>query len=320
MENIIMLTMIAGTIGLLAWWGTVMLSAVTGQKRKLAKRLSNKDLDDDAPDLGNLSVVLKEEGSDIPAFLAKKVYILVIKRKLAQVFPSVSLQKFLIIAACSGVLPAGLVALLTGNISASLGTFAVGGYLPILILNHLSTKRLQTMIRQLPDALDFLSRVMKAGHSLSTGLQMMAEELPKPLSTEFRLVYDQHSLGQPLEQALKEMSARIDSTDLSFFVTAVLIQRQTGGDLSEVLGNISSLIRSRMRLSQSVGAKTAEGRLTGGILVCFPVVMFGICYYLNPELYGGFAKNETGKMLLGVAGVMVILGIWCIRKITTVRV
>ena len=118
---------------------------------------------------------------------------------------------------------------------------------------------------------------------------MMADELPKPISEEFRKVYDQHSLGQPLEESLKDMSSRVDSTDFSFFVTAVLIQRQTGGDLSEVLGNISRLVRSRMRLSQSVAAKTAEGRFTGYILICFPVVMFLICWYLNPELYGGFA-------------------------------
>ena len=173
---------------------------------------------------------------------------------------------------------------------------------------------------QLPEALDFLSRIMRAGHSLSTGLQMMADELPLPLSAEFRKVYDGHSLGQPLEEALKEMSVRVDSTDFSFFVTAVLIQRQTGGDLSEVLGNISNLVRQRMRLSQSVAAKTAEGRFTGYILVGFPVVMFMICYYLNPELYGGFAKATKGKYLLGTAGGLVSLGMFCIRKITTIRV
>ena len=176
------------------------------------------------------------------------------------------------------------------------------------------------MTTQLPEALDFLSRVMRAGHSMSTGLQMMADELPKPLSLEFRRVYDQHSLGQPLEACLKEMAGRVESTDFAFFVTAVLIQRQTGGDLSEVLGNISSLIRQRMRLSRSVGAKTAEGRLTGYILVAFPVIMFGLCYYLNPELYGGFLKDPTGKMLLGGAGLMVLTGLFFIRKITTVKV
>src|SRR5205085_6835476 len=102
---------------------------------------------------------------------------------------------------------------------------------------------------------------------LSTGLQMMGEELPAPLAAEFRRCYDQHSLGTPLEDALKDMATHIESTDFAFFVTAVLIQRQTGGDLAEVLGNISKMIRGRLRLLQQVKAKTAEGRFTGYIMV-----------------------------------------------------
>jgi tight adherence protein B len=320
MEIFLLPVMIAAAVGILAWWGTIMLSAFTGDRRKISQRLSNNARPGAGPNLSNLSVVLKEEGADVPKFLASKAYIQTIQRKLAHAFPEWSLQRFLTIAAISAVLPAVIAGALTQNLAVTCGAFAIGGYLPIYILNYLCRRRITKMTRQLPEALDFLSRVMRSGHSLSTGLQMMADELPKPLSTEFRTVYDQHSLGQSLEEALKEMSVRIDATDFSFFVTAVLIQRQTGGDLSEVLGNISTLIRQRMRLCQSVGAKTAEGRLTGYILVAFPVIMFAICYYLNPELYGGFAKNETGKKLLGLAAGLVLTGIWAIRKITTVRV
>jgi tight adherence protein B len=161
---------------------------------------------------------------------------------------------------------------------------------------------------------------MRAGHSLSTGLQMMADELPKPLSSEFRRAYDQHSLGKALDASLTDMAARVDSTEFSFFLAAVMIQRQTGGDLSEVLNNIGNMIRHRLRLSQGVKAKTAEGRFTGYILIAFPVIMFCICWFLNPALYGGFAHASKGKMLLGIASALVILGLICIRKITTIRV
>ena len=256
----------------------------------------------------------------MPKFLARKPYIQDLQRKLAHAFPNTNIKKFLTIAAICAVFPALVLALVTRNPTFTFGAFAIGGYLPIFVLNFLCNRRLKTMTKQLPEALDFLSRIMRAGHSLSTGLQMMADELPKPLSSEFRQVYDQHSLGQPLEESLKDMAGRIDSTDFSFFVTAVLIQRQTGGDLSEVLGNISNLIRQRMRLAQSVGAKTAEGRFTGYILVAFPIVMFGICYFLNPELYGGFAAATKGKWLLAIAGGLVAFGMFCIRKITTIRV
>jgi len=320
MNSIILPAMIAAAVGLLAWWIFLMISAVTGDKRKISARLSADQRPTGGPNLSNLSVILPEDQANVPAFLARKPYIQTLQRKMSHAFPNATLKQFLTIAAFCAVVPAAIVGAIMQNPAATCGAFAVGGYLPIFVLNFLCNRRLKTMTRQLPEALDFLSRIMRAGHSLSTGLQMMADELPAPLSSEFRKVYDQHSLGQPLEESLKDMSGRINSTDFSFFVTAVLIQRQTGGDLSEVLGNISTLIRQRMRLSESVGAKTAEGRLTGYILVAFPGVMFAICWYLNPELYGGFAAASTGKMLLGAAGGLVLLGLFCIKKITTVRV
>src|SRR6185369_7769124 len=156
------------------------------------------------------------------------------------------------------------------------------GYLPFFLLSNKRNRRIRALNDQLPEALDFLSRALKAGHSLSTGVQMMADELPDPLAAEFRQCYDQHSLGQSLDDALKDTSARIESTDFAFFITAVLIQRQTGGDLSEVLRNISSMIRQRIRLGQQVKAKTAEGRFTGYIMVAFPLVMFFIASALSP--------------------------------------
>jgi len=305
---------------MLAWWGAIMLSAFSGTRRKIAARLSNETPKGGGQTQSNLSVILPEEMQTVPAFLARKPFILTLQRKLSHAFPNTTFQRFMIISGICALVPALVAAAVAQGPGPVCGAFAIGSYLPLFVLNFLCNRRLKKMIRQLPEALDFLSRIMRAGHSLSTGLQMMADELPEPLSAEFRKVYDQHSLGQPLEEALKDMSGRIDSTDFSFFVTAVLIQRQTGGDLSEVLGNISNLIRQRMRLAQSVGAKTAEGRFTGYILVAFPIVMFGICYYLNPELYGGFAAAAKGKQLLGLAGGLVALGMYCIRKITTIRV
>ena len=159
-----------------------------------------------------------------------------------------------------------------------------------------------------------------SGTSGSTGLAMMGEELPQPLASEFKTCYDQHSLGTPLEFAMREMSRRIDSTDFAFFVTAVLIQRQTGGDLSQVLGNISGMIRQRTRLQQYVKAKTAEGRFTGYILVAFPILMFFIAASMNPDYKKNLLEDPTGIMLLCVAGGLVLLGLFAIRKITTVRV
>jgi len=148
----------------------------------------------------------------------------------------------------------------------------------------------------------------------------MGEELPQPIGKEFSRAYDQHSLGQPLEDCLKTAATRIESTDFAFFVTAVLIQRQTGGDLSEVLTNISGMIRQRIRLQQHVKAKTAEGRFTGYILVAFPAVMFFLAWSLNPAYAGVLLHTTKGMELLGTAFGLQMLGLICIRKLTTVKV
>jgi tight adherence protein B len=149
---------------------------------------------------------------------------------------------------------------------------------------------------------------------------MMADELPKPLSTEFRQCYDQHSLGQSLDDALKDTAGRIDSTDFAFFVTAVLIQRQTGGDLSEVLRNISHMIRQRVRLHQQVKAKTAEGRFTGYIMVAFPVVMFFIVSALSPEYSQILLHTPTGLKMVALAAGLQVAGLFAIHKITSIKV
>jgi tight adherence protein B len=196
----------------------------------------------------------------------------------------------------------------------------VFSFIPLIMLNAACNRRQRAFLDQLPEALDFLSRILRAGHSLSTGLQMMADELPDPLSSEFRRCYDAHSVGQPLEESLKDTAIRVDNPDFGFFVTAILIQRQTGGDLSEVLNNISDMIRQRIRLQQHVKAKTAEGRFTGYILVVFPVILFFLSYYVNPKYASVLLHTSTGIWLLVIAGVMLIMGSYCIRRITTIKV
>ena len=173
---------------------------------------------------------------------------------------------------------------------------------------------------QLPEGMDFLGRALKAGHSLSSGLQMMGAELPQPIAGEFQNAYDQHSLGISMEAALKGMTRRIDSTDFAFFVTAVLIQRQTGGDLSEVLKNISGMMRQRVRLAQQVKAKTAEGRFTGYLLTAFPAVIFVILYFINRDYASRLTDTTLGLKLLGTAFVMQVLGLLLIRRLTTVKI
>jgi tight adherence protein B len=234
--------------------------------------------------------------------------------------PELSLGRFTAIACGIGAGAIMITWLITASTLVALVAGALGIYAPCIWLSNKRSRRQRLLADQLPEALDFLSRILKAGHSLSTGLQMMAEELPQPMAGEFRRAYDQHTLGLSLENSLRDASKRIDSTDFAFFVTAVLIQRQTGGDLSEVLGNISGMIRQRIRLQAHVKAKTAEGRFTGYILSAFPAVMFVIAYSLNPDYAGVLIRTNTGLMLLAVALGLQVIGLYFIKKITTVNV
>lgn len=315
MNGLIIPMLVAGSVALFVFLATQLVAKLTDpERRKLKQRLAAE---------GNA------QGSDVArsiqiqqinlGILSGFKPIERIAHTLRQAYPEASVYKFLGLMFGCAFLVGLIVFAITTKPLMGVITGVVAGAIPVFVVNSKRARRQKMLGDQLPEALDFLSRILRAGHSLSTGLQMMSEELPQPLATEFRRAYDQHSLGQSMDDCLKDMSTRIESTDFAFFVTAVLIQRQTGGDLSEVLGNISGMIRGRMRLQNHVKAKTAEGRFTGYILTAFPAVMFFVSYSLNPD-YASVLLHGKGLLLLGVAFGFQMMGLYCIKKITTVRV
>ena len=311
---------VALCVAMLAWGvGAMVMGLVGGEKRKLTERLAGTS-GTSGSEHAQASIVVQSETEGMPAFLAGSRLMRAIHRQLTHAYPGTRLVRFLAISlglcvALGLIFLAWMDSFWMGLVGA-----ALGAYLPFMMVLKKKNKRQRQLALQLPEALEFLQRVLRAGHSLSTGLSMMADELPQPLAAEFRQCYDAHSLGQSLEECLREMARRIESTDFAFFVTAVLIQRQTGGDLSQVLGNISGMIRQRIRLQQYVRAKTAEGRFTGYILVCFPVLMFFIASSMNPEYKKNLLGTSSGLTMLSIAAALVVLGLITIRKITTVKV
>jgi tight adherence protein B len=320
MDGMILPGVIAVAVALLVYACAQATAALAnGEKRKLQQRLATETSNGNS--LGTRSAITAMDDSDaISSLLGQFSIFQSIERKLVHAFPEMPLSRFMTIVAGAGLASFCMVFLITQSMLVGAVAGVLGAWTPFLVATKKRNKRQRLLADQLPEALDFLSRILRAGHSFSTGLQMMGDELPQPLAGEFRRGYDQHSLGTPLEDALKWMAKRIESTDFAFFVTAVLIQRQTGGDLSEVLGNISGMIRQRIRLQQHVKAKTAEGRFTGYILSGFPAVMFVIAYMLNPDYAGVLIRTNTGLMMLGAAFCMQLLGLWSIKKITTVNV
>lgn len=321
MTDLLLPILVAASVATFAWGLVAAAVGLSGgQRRKLQQRLTVDNRQDGTGPNGGLSITVQLEVSGVPEFLARKPYIQRLNRRLVQAYPDRTLGRFLVRCGVYALAAGGMTLLVTTSVPIGLAAGLAAGYVPFLMLNARRAKRQRMIAMQLPDALDFLTRILRAGHSLSTGLQMMGEELPQPLAGEFRRAYDQHSLGLSLEESLREAAARIESGDFAFFVTAVLIQRQTGGDLSEVLRNISGMIRGRVRLGQHVKAKTAEGRFTGYVLVAFPAVMFLISYSLNPNYAGVLINDSGGRVLLGVAVGLQMLGLYAIKKITTVKV
>jgi len=315
------LILLIALAGALAAWGAAqfVISLIHGDKQKLHQRLAS-EWRSDVDALLNRSLMVRPELRNVPPFLARYPFIQKINRKLLYAYPEAKLVRFLAITLFISMVLFVLITLAMDSLVIGLLVGVGGGYMPLMAVNSKRSRRQRAIAEQIPDALDFLTRVLRAGHSLSTGIQMMGDELPQPIGLEFRRCYDQHSLGVRLEDALREMAGRIDSSDFAFFVTAILIQRQTGGDLSEVLSNISNMVRARFRLQEHVRAVTAEGRLTGYILVAFPVVLFIVSYALNPAYASVLLTTDVGRILLISAAAMQMIGLFAIRKIVAVKV
>jgi tight adherence protein B len=208
-------------------------------------------------------------------------------------------------------LPAGL----TGVVGALLG-----GLLPVLILFRKRTKNLEEFEKQLPEALDFLSRSMRAGHGFSIAMELLANDSPDPLGSAFRHVSNDMQLGSALDVALGKLAALVPLLDVRFFVSTVLLQQETGGNLSEVLAKLALIIRERFRLKGQVKAVSAHGRITGLVLVLMPVVVAVIMMVTSPEYLIDLAADKVGRMMIyGAMGGQVI-GYFVIRKIINIKV
>jgi tight adherence protein B len=191
---------------------------------------------------------------------------------------------------------------------------------PLVWLNFKRNRRMTKLTSQLPDVFEMMSQALRAGHSLAGAIQLIYEQMPPPIATEFAQVYHEQNLGVKIEEALKSMAKRVDSLDVRFFVTAVMIQRQTGGDLAEVLENISGVIRGRIELAGLVRGLTAEGRLSGWVLFSLPAVVFVASLYLNPDYGKVLLEDPVGQIMLMVAVGLQLVGIAMIRWIVNIKV
>ncbi len=196
----------------------------------------------------------------------------------------------------------------------------VGAGLPTLALVVLRYRRFQALDAQLPETIDLLSRALKAGHAVTAAIEMVAEELPPPIGGEFRTLFKQQALGLPLREGLRHLLARVPIDDVRFLVAAILIQRETGGNLAEILDNTAHLMRQRIRLRGQLRIYSAQGRLTGWILCLLPFVLFLMLDAVNPGYEHELLSVPLGRHLVILALVMMALGVMVMRKILKIRV
>jgi tight adherence protein B len=192
--------------------------------------------------------------------------------------------------------------------------------IPYLVVRHKRTKRLDRFEEQFPEALDFLARSMRAGHAFTISMEMLGQELADPLGQEFRTLFNEQNLGAPLDVALRNFTERVPSLDARFFTSSVMLQRQTGGNLSEILSRLAYVIRERFRLKGQVKAASAHGRLTATILTVLPIATMVGMMLVAPTYLKSMADDSDGKWLIGAAIAAQILGNFFIKKIINIKV
>lgn len=218
-------------------------------------------------------------------------------------------------AGCVGYL---LVKWLTYYTYLGLAAAPVFGIIPYLFVRYMRTRRLEKFEEQFPESIELMARALRAGHAFPTGLQMVADEIPDPVGGEFKLVYDRQNFGMPLPEALKGLADRVPVLDARFFVTAVLTQRETGGNLSEVLDNLASVIRDRFRVKRQVRVVTAHGRITGWILAGLPPSLAGILCVISPAHMKTLINDPLGVQMIVLAATLQVIGTLIIRKLVNV--
>ena len=293
----------------------------TGRK-EVKKRLSLLELRnlqvEDLPD------VLKNELlSDVPALnriLANLNVAVQIDKRLKQADMEMKVSTFILLSCVLFGLALLMGALLHWPflVAVLFGAFLFA--VPTIVVNTKRNRRMKTFVMYFPDALEMFARSLRAGHSFTGAIQLVGQEMPDPIGPEFQKVFDEQNLGIPLRHALTGMTNRIDLLDVKFFVTAVLVQRETGGNLAEIIDKIGYVIRERFRIQGQLKIHTAQARLTGMVLAFLPVAMAFILFLMSPGYMKPLWEEPVGRSMIALAIAMQIAGMLVIRKIIRIKI
>jgi tight adherence protein B len=291
------------------------------EARKLNQRLA--DLSAPIVTEGEAALVKRAVSGPLPAFdkmMAESKAGAGLTRLIQQSGVNTTPSAVVVMSLGGGIAAALLTSILLRLPIVPIVAFFAGAAAPTLYLMFMKSRRLARFEEQFPEALDLLSRALRAGHAFQTAMGMVADDLKEPCGPEFRRTFDQQNFGLPLRDALFQFADRVPLMDVRFFTTAVLIQRDTGGNLAEILDNLSHVVRERFRIRREIRTKTAHGRFTGLVLLALPAGLGVILTILNPDHMNLLFNHRTGHMLIGAAIVMQIIGFFWIRKILDLEV
>jgi tight adherence protein B len=227
----------------------------------------------------------------------------------------------IMLAMVSAAIVCGFISMLFVSVPVFWIVAALGGsFIPFMWLRYKRSQRLRRFEEQFPEALDLLSRAIRAGHAFQTAMGMVAEELPSPVGVEFKKAFEQQNFGLPLRDVLDQMAGRVPILDVKFFVTAVTIQRETGGNLAEILDNLAHVVRERFKILRQVRVHTAHGRFTGYVLLALPAALAVALTFINPDHMNLLFKERMGQMMIVGAIVMQSIGFLWIRKVIQIEV
>ncbi len=297
------------------------LKFVEASRKKKVHGLLKSASGEDAPDPHILVNTGEKPGA--PAFLSQLPVYKHLESTLAQGAVNLSpaaLMAMMAIGVIAGAFLGFRVAIPVFREFTMAGLALLLGALPYVWVRHKRTKRLRKFEEQFPEALDFLARSMRAGHAFSVSLEMMAAESPDPVGIEFRRLFHEQNLGSPLPAAMRNLAERVPLLDVRFFVSAVLMQRETGGNLAEILTKLGYLIRERFRLKGQVRAVSAHGRMTALVLSMMPFVTAGLLTLIAPSYLSSMAADSDGKYLIVGAVVNMLLGYWWMKVIINIKV
>jgi tight adherence protein B len=313
---IAILTFLVVVVVFLGIW---IFASAEGSQEQVRKRMSAVHKAERRGDVGvGLKLVRDEMMSNVPwlhQMMMKWSWSSKLQDTLVQAGMTVKPAKLLMISAISGVGSYLLSSFFFPHFYFSAPISIAAAFLPIGFVLFKRRRRLRKFEEHFPEALDLLGRAVRAGHAFTTGLEMISKECAEPLAGEFRTTFEEQNFGLPLRDALLNLAERLPIIDVRFFVTALLIQKETGGNLAEILDGLSRVIRDRFRIYREVQVKTAQGRLTAGILIALPIIMMLVLMAINPKYMSVLFTDPNGPIVLVIAAVLQLIGSAILWKI-----